>query len=201
MKLEQLGMMMLLEYGSQLGAIKHHAARAAVEMMKALEETLKLVQKGSAQVSLHPLQSELGEKVLEPVLKLLRFSGEWLEREAPISSPLEGEQNTVKKIKTQIVRELVGVLDRELIDTSANDAIANPWKSRAILSIKQILIEQLEAAAKENKPSGRDRAPNRSDDIVISLPTQDSVHTLHVQADREAEHIAEVHSLREMRSA
>lgn len=178
MTLEKLGMMLFLDYWNQFNGIKQHLSQSLSELIKALEETLCLVKKGSGQLSLHPVQGAIIAKLFAPLEQLLRYSEKKCGTEAP-SPQISSE------LKNHVIQSLIDALTKEMDQIGAVEALQNPLKIKALESVKKVLLEQ-----QGIHPASEDQAPetnSETDDVVISLAANGAVSTLHFQADRSDE--------------
>lgn len=189
MRLEKLGMMLFLEYWNQLNDVKYHLSRSLAELIKALEETLKIVQKGSQQLSVHPVQDNILAKLFGPLRSLLHYS----EQKCESSSPSTPDTPHPPEIKAHIIQSLIDALEQEMAHITAEEAMHNPLKIKALESVKTVLLEQQVDRQVDRPHNPRDKSPPlpadeipiEEEDVVISLAGSGAASTLHFQADRE----------------
>lgn len=165
MSLGKLGMMLVLDYWEQFHAVKTHLSRSAVEFIKALEETVKIAQKTGERLPFSSLQSSLASKAFTPLELVLRYS-EQLATRAAREQPAERDKApqsaasvsplVATELKTHIIESLIDALESEIAKTSAAEAMHNPYKIKALESVKQVLLEQHPKTASDDTPDSDD---------------------------------------------
>ena len=191
MSLSKLGVMLLADYWKQFDTIRAHLSQSAVELIKAMEETLSVVEKGNGQLSIHPLQETLVNKALGPLSLLLQHSGNKLRKQrlapesVPTADPLRLSQGN--DIKRRLIHSLVEALDAEMARVACCGDTAQASLTRdALETVRKVLLSQVPETLADDKNDSAAPHPEE-EEVVITFKNDSELTTLQLEQDHVCE--------------
>ncbi|MBI2340046.1 MAG: hypothetical protein HYU99_06765 [Deltaproteobacteria bacterium] len=141
MGLEKFGLIILLNYLNQMGQVKNHLQLALKEILLAMQSSLDIVSKSTANTILSS-SSEMLEPLLGPVQKIINYT---IDRITPVEMRIDLRDEESRRIKQHIVDSIISAIDDEILNTRASTSEKYKLKVEALSTVKQVLLNQKKA--------------------------------------------------------
>ena len=138
MGFEKFGLIILLNYLNQMGQVKNHLQMALKEILLAMQASLDIVSKSTANTILSN-SSEMFEPFLSPVQKIINYTIDKVTT-AEMRADLRADESA--RIKEYIVDSIISAIDDEIINTKGTTSEKYKLKIEALSTVKQVLINQ-----------------------------------------------------------
>ena len=141
MGLEKFGLIILLNYLNQMGQVKNHLQMALKEVLMAMQASLDIVSKSTANTILSS-STEILEPLLNPVQKIINYT---IEKVTPSEMRANLPAGESTRIKEYIVDSIISAINDEIINTKGATSEKYKLKIEALSTVKQVLINQKKA--------------------------------------------------------
>jgi len=138
MGFEKFGLIILLNYLNQMGQVKNHLQMALKEILLAMQASLDIVSKSTANTILSN-SSEMFEPFLSPVQKIINYT---IDKVTPAEMRADLRADESARIKEYIVDSIISAIDDEIINTKGTTSEKYKLKIEALSTVKQVLINQ-----------------------------------------------------------
>ncbi len=146
MKLEKIGLMLILNYLNQLGTVKNHLQLAVKQVLLAVQASIDIVAKSPPQ-SLLGSNKEVITLLFTPIQKMLEYSIDRVSPATTSSEVLEENKNSTEGrfLKEHIVSSIISVIDDEIENTRDTASEKSKLKIEALNTVKKVLLAQSES--------------------------------------------------------
>lgn len=138
MGFEKFGLIVLLNYLNQMGQVRNHLQMALREILLAMQSSLDIVSKSTANTILSS-SSEMLEPLLKPVQKIIHYT---LDKVTPSETRVDLRADESTRIKEYIVDSIISAIDDEIINTKGATSEKYKLKIEALSTVKQVLVNQ-----------------------------------------------------------
>lgn len=139
-KLEKIGLMILLNYFNQMGTVKNHLQLALKQVLLAMQASMEII-KQAPPTNLLGGNRDTINLLFGPIQKILEFSIEKVEP-APEFVESEKKLQEAMKIKGHILSSIISVIDDEIENTRNVTSEKSKLKIEALSTVKQVLLTQ-----------------------------------------------------------
>lgn len=139
MGLEKLGVLFLMNYANQVGAVRNHLLSAVKEVLLAVQTSFEIVSQTGNQAKLGGI--DFISPLMEPVQKILSFTINKVSPEGPALS-MSARLEEGMKIKEHVVASILSAIDEEIENTRDTTLEKNKMKLEALQTVKQVLVGQ-----------------------------------------------------------
>jgi len=142
-KLEKLGLMILLNYFNQMGTVKNHLQLALKQVLLAVQASMEIV-KQAPPTNLLGGNRETLNLIFGPIQKVLEFSIDKVDPN-PEFEEAQKKMNETLHIKEHILSSIISVIDDEIENTRHVTSEKSKLKIEALTTVKQVLMTQNQA--------------------------------------------------------